>query len=78
MLTYNQQRKTVMHIARVPLRRINDTLRVTLPPKFVRELGLSAGDYVDLFRDNGSLKLRFVKVEPLVVQEVDAEMEPAE
>jgi anaerobic selenocysteine-containing dehydrogenase len=62
-----------MQIARVPLRKINETLRVTLPHKLVRELGLRAGDYVDLVQDNGSVKLMFVKVEPLVVQD---EMEP--
>jgi anaerobic selenocysteine-containing dehydrogenase len=53
-----------MQIARIPLRKINETLRVTLPHKLVRELGLRAGDYVDLVQDNGSVKLMFVKVEP--------------
>jgi bifunctional DNA-binding transcriptional regulator/antitoxin component of YhaV-PrlF toxin-antitoxin module len=57
-----------MHIARIPLRRINDTLRVTLPPKFVREYELKAGDYVNLVKDDDTLKLRFVKVEPLVLE----------
>jgi anaerobic selenocysteine-containing dehydrogenase len=54
----------VMQIARVPLRRINETLRLSLPHKLVQELGLRAGDYVDLVRDNGTVKLMFVKVEP--------------
>lgn len=53
-----------MQIARVPLRKINETLRVTLPHNLVQELGLRAGDFADLFRDNDTLKLRFVKVEP--------------
>lgn len=53
-----------MPIARVPLRKINETLRVTLPHKFVRELGLKPGDFADLYRDNDTLKLMFVKVEP--------------
>ena len=53
-----------MQIARVPLRKINETLRVTLPHKLVRELGLRPGDFADLSRDNDIVKLRFVKVEP--------------
>lgn len=53
-----------MQIARVPLRKINETLRVALPHKLVQELGLRPGDFADLFRDNDTLKLRFVKVEP--------------
>lgn len=53
-----------MQIARVPLRKINETLRVTLPHNLVQELGLRPGDFADLFRDNDTLKLRFVKVEP--------------
>jgi len=57
-----------MQIARIPLRKINETLRVSLPHEFVRELGLRAGDYVDLVQDNGSVKLKFVKVEPPMMQ----------
>jgi anaerobic selenocysteine-containing dehydrogenase len=51
-----------MQIARIPLRKINATLRVSLPHKLVRELGLRAGDYVDLVQDNGSVKLEFLRV----------------
>jgi hypothetical protein len=53
-----------MQIARVPLRKINDTLRLSLPIQWVRELGLTPYDAVDLLRDNGDVKLKFVKVEP--------------
>ena len=60
-----------MQIARIPLRKINETLRVTLPHKLVRELGLRAGDYVDLVQNDSDVRLKFVKVEP------PAEMEPA-
>ena len=60
-----------MQIARVPLRKINDTLRLSLPIQWVRELGLTPYDAVDLVRDNGDVKLKFVKVEP------PAAMEPA-
>ena len=51
-----------MQIVRIPLRKINETLRVTLPHKLVRELGLRAGDYVDLVQDNDSVKLEFLRV----------------
>jgi hypothetical protein len=53
-----------MQIARVPLRRINDTLRLSLPIQWVRELGLTAYDSVDLIKENGNVQLRFVRVEP--------------
>jgi bifunctional DNA-binding transcriptional regulator/antitoxin component of YhaV-PrlF toxin-antitoxin module len=53
-----------MQIARVPLRKINEALRITLPLKLTRELGLRAGDYVDLVQDSDDVRLRFVKVEP--------------
>jgi hypothetical protein len=53
-----------MQIARIPLRKINETLRVTLPHKLVRELGLRAGDYVDLVQSDSDVRLKFVKVEP--------------
>jgi hypothetical protein len=53
-----------MFIARMPLRRINENLRFTVPPKLREELGLNAGDYVDWVRDGDSVKLKFVKVEP--------------
>jgi hypothetical protein len=53
-----------MQVMRIPLRKLNSNLRITLPRSFTRELGLTAGDYVDLVQDNGNFKLRFVKVEP--------------
>jgi hypothetical protein len=62
-----------MQIARVPLRKINETLRIGLPPEFVRARGLRAGDYVDLVQEDGkeTVRLRFVKVEPpLELQEL--------
>jgi hypothetical protein len=43
---------------------IGNKLRIALPTKFCKELGLRPGDYVDLVQDNGDVKLRFVKVEP--------------
>ena len=53
-----------MQIARVPLRKINDTLRLSLPIQWVRELGLTPYDAVDLIKENGSVVMRFVRVEP--------------
>jgi bifunctional DNA-binding transcriptional regulator/antitoxin component of YhaV-PrlF toxin-antitoxin module len=70
-----------MQIARIPLRKINEALRITLPLKLTRELGLRAGDYVDLVQDNGSVKLAFVKVEPpaaLLRSQALPQPEPAE
>jgi AbrB family looped-hinge helix DNA binding protein len=43
---------------------IGNKLRIALPTKFCEELGLRAGDYVDLIKDNGDVKLKFVRVEP--------------
>jgi bifunctional DNA-binding transcriptional regulator/antitoxin component of YhaV-PrlF toxin-antitoxin module len=62
MLSTTNNGITVMQIVRIPLRKINETLRVTLPHKLVRELGLRAGDYVDLVQDNDSVKLEFLRV----------------
>jgi hypothetical protein len=53
-----------MHIARIPLRRINGTLRLSFPPQWVRELRLTPYDAVDLIKENGEVRLRFVKVAP--------------
>jgi hypothetical protein len=54
-----------MKITRLALRRYNTTLHFSFPPKFVREMGLRAGDYVDLIQtDSNGVKLRFVKIEP--------------
>jgi hypothetical protein len=56
-----------MQILRAPLRRINEALRFSFPPKMCRERGLRAGDYVYLFEDeNGDIKLKFLKVPPPV------------
>ena len=63
------QRNKIMHIARVPLRQLHDNLRLAIPGWFCEQLGLRAGDYVDLVQDNGDVKLRFVKVEPPVKME---------
>jgi hypothetical protein len=49
-------------IGRVPLRRINSALRITLPVHFTRKLGLKADDYVDLFQEDGAVVMRFVKI----------------
>jgi AbrB family looped-hinge helix DNA binding protein len=48
----------------MPLRKINDDLRITVPRALRQELGLRPGDYVDWVRENGNVKLKFVKVEP--------------
>jgi len=54
-----------MQILRAPLRRINEALRFSFPPSFVRERELKAGDYVYLFEEeNGEIKLKFLKSPP--------------
>jgi AbrB family looped-hinge helix DNA binding protein len=56
----------------MPLRKINDDLRITVPRALRQELGLRPGDYVDWVRENGNVKLKFVKVEPPAVLEAEA------
>ena len=54
-----------MAVTRIALRHmIGNKLRIALPTKFCEELGLRAGDYVDLIREDNNVRLRFVKVEP--------------
>jgi hypothetical protein len=73
ILTATNKRITIMQIVRVPLRRINEALRLTLPLKLTRELGLRPGDFADLTVDNGKVSMRFVKVEPSAELAVPAE-----
>jgi hypothetical protein len=51
-----------MSVTRVPLRKLNGILRLALPARLIKELGLRPGDYVDLVQDDGDVRLRFVKV----------------
>jgi bifunctional DNA-binding transcriptional regulator/antitoxin component of YhaV-PrlF toxin-antitoxin module len=51
-----------MLLGRVPLRKINEALRITLPINYTRKLGLKPGDYADLAVEDGKLTMRFVKV----------------
>jgi bifunctional DNA-binding transcriptional regulator/antitoxin component of YhaV-PrlF toxin-antitoxin module len=67
-----------MQIARVPLRKINEALRITLPLKLTRELGLKAGDYVDLVQEDGGMKLRFLRVKTPAELEAVEVAPPAE
>ena len=53
-----------MQVVRVPLRKLNETLRIAVPRDFVHEMGLRAGDYVDWVREHDNVRLKFVKVEP--------------
>jgi hypothetical protein len=57
------QRIAVMQVIRVPLRRLHNYLRLSLPVEFCKAQGLHEGDYADIVPDNGAFKLRFVKVE---------------
>ena len=52
-----------MHVIRIPLRRMHNYLRLALPVEFCETQGLHPGDYADIVPDNGTFKLRFVKVE---------------
>jgi hypothetical protein len=64
----------VMPVTRITLRTmIGNKLRLALPTKFCEAQGLHPGDYADIVPDNGTFKLRFVKVE----QPAEL-MEPAE
>jgi hypothetical protein len=65
-------REDGMFIGRVPLRRINSALRITLPVHFTRKLGLKADDYADLYQEDGVVRMRFVKVKtPAEFEEVE-------
>jgi hypothetical protein len=44
------------------LRRINNTLRVSLPIEFVRRNRLSVGDSVVWTEEDGSVRLKFLKL----------------
>jgi hypothetical protein len=61
-----------MPVTRIALRDQypGNKLRIALPTKFCKELGLRAGDYVDLIQNNSDVRLRFVKVEPPTELEV--------
>jgi hypothetical protein len=52
--------------ARIPLRRINSTLRITVPIEFVRRNEFRDGDYVLWTEeDDGCVKLKFYKIDAL-------------
>jgi hypothetical protein len=49
--------------ATIILRKLNDTLRVGLPKKYVEDLGLKAGDLVTFVPEaDGTARLKFMKV----------------
>jgi hypothetical protein len=62
---YNLAEDEPMQAIRVPLRRLHDYLRLSLPVEFCEANGLHPGDYADIVPDNGEFKLRFVKIKPL-------------
>jgi bifunctional DNA-binding transcriptional regulator/antitoxin component of YhaV-PrlF toxin-antitoxin module len=47
---------------RVPLRKINEALRITLPINYTRKLGLKPGDFADLTVEDGKVCMKFIKV----------------
>jgi hypothetical protein len=64
-----------MQMVPVILRRINRTLRVSLPATFVKERGLKIGDQALFIPEaNGDVRLRFVKMTTL--EELADEGEP--
>jgi hypothetical protein len=54
-----------MQAIRVPLRKLHDYLRLSLPVEFCEANGLRPGDYADIVPEDGEFKLRFVKIKPL-------------
>jgi hypothetical protein len=60
-----------MGTLRIPLRKLNDAIRITLPPFVKRELEIRPGDYADVTWDHEGFQGRWVRVEP------PTEMEPA-
>lgn len=59
---------------RIPLRRFNDTLRLPLPIDFVRDQGLSMGDYCHFIVEaDGSVQLKFFKIEEMERKQLEAE-----
>jgi hypothetical protein len=54
-----------MQAIRVPLRKLHDYLRLSLPVEFCEANGLRPGDYADIVQEDGEFKLRFVKIKPL-------------
>jgi hypothetical protein len=71
---YNLAKDNTMQAIRVPLRRLHDYLRLSLPVEFCEANGLHPGDYADIVPDNGEFKLRFVKIKPLHPAEVEPGM----
>ena len=51
--------RTLTHII---LRRINNTLRISLPLEFVRKHGLKEGDHAMWIEEKGGVKLKFAKL----------------
>ena len=45
----------------IPLRRINDTLRISVPIEFKRRYDLKEGDQVMWIEDENGVRLRFAK-----------------
>jgi bifunctional DNA-binding transcriptional regulator/antitoxin component of YhaV-PrlF toxin-antitoxin module len=46
----------------IPLRRINDTLRINMPIAFKRRYDLKDGDQVVWIEDENGVRLRFVRM----------------
>ena len=53
-----------MKVVRVPLRKLNGRLRIALPDEVIEGFGLTIYDSVDMTKEDGSVRLRFVKVAP--------------
>ena len=52
------------------LRRVNSTLRMSIPSEFVKERGLRHGDQVFWVEDETGVHLRFIRLADLAAQTV--------
>ena len=61
----------------LPLRRINNTLRIALPQAYARQRGLQQGDHVIWVEDEHGIRLKIIKLEEatelIVQQEIASE-----
>jgi bifunctional DNA-binding transcriptional regulator/antitoxin component of YhaV-PrlF toxin-antitoxin module len=69
-------RQSVVHLL---LRRVNNTLRVSVPRDYVDRYGLSPGDHVMWIEEQDGVKLKFVRLAELTEMAKNAPaIEPAQ